>query len=132
MVRVTQRHFSLFVSNVMGVISHNMLNSLGMKFYSDNRMLNIILNDKFRRLLPNQVECNLGGISFEEISDMDLTTIFENLLDNAIEEGEVKEDFWLKLRGEQIQDFTVVKIWNPSKLQYEPGHSQKKGLFSCR
>lgn len=106
---------------------HNMLNSLGMKFYSDNRMLNIILNDKFRRLSPNQVECNLGGINFDEISDMDLTTIFANLLDNAIEEGERKEDFWLKLRGEQIQDFTVVKIWNPSKMQYEPGHSQKKG-----
>lgn len=70
---------------------HNMLNSLGMKFYSDNRMLNIILNDKFRRLSPNQVECNLGGINFDEISDMDLTTIFANLLDNAIEEGEGKE-----------------------------------------
>ena len=96
-------------------------------FRDVHNMLNIILNDKFRRLSPNQVECNLGGINFDEISDMDLTTIFANLLDNAIEEGEGKEDFWLKLRGEQIQDFTVVKIWNPSKMQYEPGHSQKKG-----
>ena len=44
---------------------------------------------------------------------MDVTTIFANLLDNAIEAGENKKNFWIKIRGEQIQDFTVVKYGIP-------------------
>ena len=33
----------------------------------------------------------------------------------------------MKIRGEQIQDFTVIKIWNPTLAQYEPGQSGKTG-----
>lgn len=106
---------------------HEMLNSLGLKFYSDNRMLNIILNDKLKKISPEQVECNLGGICLDFVSDMDITTIFANLLDNVIEEGEGKRDFWVKIRGEQIQDFTVIKIWNPASESYHPNCSQKSG-----
>lgn len=106
---------------------HGMLNSLGLKFYSQNRMLNIILNDKLKKLSAEQVECNLGGISLDFVSDMDITTIFANLLDNAIEERDRNREFWLKIRGEQIQDFTVIKIWNPSLELYEPGQSKKTG-----
>lgn len=91
---------------------HEMLNSLGMKFYSDNRMLNIVLNDKLKALSDDQVECSLGGVHLGFLSDMDITTIFANLLDNAVEAGEGRQDFWLRIRGEQIQDFTIVKIWN--------------------
>ena len=69
----------------------------------------------------------MGGISLDFLTDMDVTTIFANLLDNAIEAGENKKNFWLKLRGEQIQDFTVVKIWNPSSEMYAPGRSGKQG-----
>lgn len=104
-----------------------MLNSLGLKFYSDNRMLNMILNDKLKKLEPGQAECNMGGISLDFLADMDVTTIFANLLDNAIEAGENKKNFWIKIRGEQIQDFTVVKIWNPYSEVYAPGRSGKQG-----
>ena len=106
---------------------HGMLNSLGLKFYSDNKMLNIILNDKLKKFSPEQVECNLGGISLDFVSDMDMTTIFANLLDNAVEAREGNPDFWVKIRGEQIQDFTVIKIWNPALRTYEPGQSGKTG-----
>ena len=106
---------------------HGMLNSLGLKFYSENKMLNIILNDKLKKLSPEQVECNLGGVRLGFISDMDITTIFANLLDNAVEERERNPGFWVKIRGEQIQDFTVIKIWNPTLAQYEPGQSGKTG-----
>lgn len=116
---------------------HGMLNSLGLKFYSDNKMLNIILNDKLKKFSPEQVECNLGGISLDFVSDMDMTTIFANLLDNAVEAREGNPDFWVKIRGEQIQDFTVIKIWNPALRTYEPGQSGKTGhegigLFNVR
>ena len=106
---------------------HGMLNSLGMKFYTSNRILNIVLNDKLKRLDPEQVECNLGEAALDFLADADVTTIFANLLDNALEAGEGKEGFWLKIRGDKIQDFTVVKIWNLSDGEYQPGISGKKG-----
>lgn len=106
---------------------HDMLNSLGLKFYTENRMLNIILNDKLKTIPQEQVDCNLNGIRLDGISDMDITTIFANLLDNAAEAGKGRQDFQLKIRGEQIQDFTVIKISNPFRGTYEPGLSQKEG-----
>lgn len=106
---------------------HGMLNSLGLKFYSENKMLNIILNDKLKKFSPEQVECSLGGVSLDFVSDMDMTTIFANLLDNAVEARDGNPGFWVKIRGEQIQDFTVIKIWNPALRTYEPGQSGKTG-----
>lgn len=106
---------------------HGMLNSLGLKFYSENKMLNIILNDKLKKFSPEQVECSLGGVSLDFVSDMDMTTIFANLLDNAVEARDGNPGFWVKIRGEQIQDFTVIKIWNPALKTYEPGQSGKTG-----
>lgn len=106
---------------------HAMLNSLGMKFYTENRMLNIVLNDKLKGLSAEQVDCNLGGIELEFISDLDITTIFANLLDNAVEAKETEKDFWIKIRGEQIQDFTIIKILNPSSVSYREGKSSKPG-----
>lgn len=111
---------------------HEMLNSLGMKFYSDNRMLNIILNDKLKGLREEQAECSLGGIDIGFLSDIDITTIFANLLDNAIEAGEGQESFWLKIRGEQIQDFTLVKIWNSCRAGEKKKGHEGLGLDNVR
>src|SRR5699024_1187154 len=55
---------------------HQMLDSLGMRFYSDNRMLNIVLNDKLKKLPREQTECSLRDVRLDFLSDMDLTTIF--------------------------------------------------------
>lgn len=106
---------------------HDMLNSMGMKFYTENRMLNIVLNDQLKGIPAEQVDCNLGGISLEFVSDIDITTIFANLLVNAVEAGTGHKDFWLKIRGEVIQDFTIVKISNPLFVPYREGKSAKKG-----
>lgn len=106
---------------------HGMLNSLGLKFYSENKMLNIVLNDKLKGIPQDKVECNLGGISLDFMADVDITTIFANLLDNAAEAAEAYPGFWIKIRGEQIQDFTVVKIRNSFRGNYQPGKSEKKG-----
>lgn len=58
------------------------------KIFTKNKILNIILNDKFRAATENEIslkvkimDCN---ISF--ITDIDITVIFGNLLDNAFEE----------------------------------------------
>lgn len=107
---------------------HAMLNSLGMKFYSRNKILNIVLNDKLKTFSPEMVDCNLGGVGLEFISDIDITTIFANLLDNMIEaKASVEEKFWVKIRAEEIQDFTVVKLSNPLTGSYKEGKSSKAG-----
>lgn len=110
---------------------HEMLNSLGLKFYSDNRMLNIVLNDKLKGLPKEQVECGLGGVDLGFLSDMDVTTIFANLLDNALEAGKRQQDFRLWIRGEQIQDFAVVKIRNTFTDGKKEGH-EGLGLENVR
>ena len=40
---------------------HAMLNSMGMKFYTENRMLNIVLNDKLKTFSQDQVQCSWKG-----------------------------------------------------------------------
>lgn len=109
-------------------------NELTHQYYEDmennyNRSRRIIhdIRNHLNMLEPGQAECNMGGISLDFLADMDVTTIFANLLDNAIEAGENKKNFWIKIRGEQIQDFTVVKIWNPYSEVYAPGRSGKQG-----
>ncbi len=106
---------------------HAMLNSMGMKFYTENRMLNIVLNDKLKNFSQEQVKCNLGGVGLDFIADLDITTIFANLLDNAAEEGKGKKDFWIQIRGEQIQNFIIIKITNPFVKCPINGRSSKPG-----
>lgn len=106
---------------------HQMLNALGMAYYTDNRMLNIILNNKLKLLSKDQFHCNLMGVRLDFLSDMDTTTIFTNLLDNALEEAKENGQFSLELWGEQIQDFCVIKMSNTTRGTYTPGKSSKTG-----
>nr|MDE6619246.1 GHKL domain-containing protein [Lachnospiraceae bacterium] len=106
---------------------HQMLNALGMTYYTDNRMLNIILNDKIKELNQEQFQCSLMGVRLDFLSEMDTTTIFANLLDNALEERTANENFRLELQGKQIQDFCVIKMSNTTKRTYTPGKSAKTG-----
>ena len=63
------------------------LNAFYLNEYTNNRVLNIILNDKIKISEQNGIEfnCKLDDIDLSFIENMDLTTIFANLLDNAIE-----------------------------------------------
>jgi len=78
-------------------------------------------------LAKRELDCNLAGVSLNFLSDLDVTAIFANLLDNAIEAREKERDFKLKIQGEQIRDFTVVEISNTSHSPYQKGHSGKAG-----
>ena len=106
---------------------HQMLNALGMTYYTDNRMLNMILNDKLKQLDQEKFQCSLMGVRLDFLSEMDTTTIFANLLDNALDAGKDNEQFWLHLQGEQIQNFCVIKMSNTTKGTYTPGKSSKTG-----
>ena len=67
---------------------YHMLNVLGEKRYTENQMLNIILNEKIREAEAKgiTVTVRVGDIDLSDIKEIDLTTIFANLLDNAIHE----------------------------------------------
>ena len=106
---------------------HQMLNALGMVYYTDNRMLNIILNNKLKLLQPEQFSCHLLGVRLGFLSEIDTTTIFANLLDNVLEAKKGNDDFWLQIQGDQIQDFCVIKLSNTTKETYVPGQSTKSG-----
>ncbi len=65
----------------------NKLDSFKLNEYTDNRMLNIILNDKIRIAEQEKIDftCRIEDTDLDFIDNIDLTTIFANLLDNAIE-----------------------------------------------
>lgn len=94
---------------------HRMLDTLGIVNYTENRMLNIILNDKAEEAQKAGIgmEIRIGEIRLEHIRDMDMTTIFANLLDNALEAAEQAAGKpMIRVQADTFHDFTVVKIRN--------------------
>lgn len=97
---------------------HQMLDSLGSVNYTDNRMLNIILNDKAEEAEKSGIEMDIqiGEIHLGHVRDMDITTIFANLLDNALEAAEQAEGKrTIQVRADAFHDFVAVKIRNSMK-----------------
>lgn len=93
---------------------YHMINILGEKYYSSNRMLNIILNEKLSQAqkLGIKVSAEVGDADFSDIQDIDITTIFANLLDNALEAAVSAADPWMELNIDIVQDFRVIRIRN--------------------
>lgn len=103
---------------------HQILNTLGHQYYTSNRMLNMILNDKVQYAGRHDIviSVQIGDVNLNDIKDVDITTIFANLLDNAIEElaaaaeetgpgMEVKAEIELKM--DYFHEFRVIRIRNP-------------------
>lgn len=121
---------------------YHMINILGEKYYSSNHMLNIILNEKLSQAqrMGIQVKAEIGDVDFDDLKDIDITTIFSNLLDNAIEAASfvlvhgTKAPFpdtpsasvydaetpWLTVKIDNIQDFRVIRISNFKSPQQPP------------
>jgi sensor histidine kinase YesM len=66
---------------------YKMFDRFVQKYYSSNKVLNVIINDKVQKAENHGVclSCKIGEVNLDFIKDIDLTTIFSNLLDNAIE-----------------------------------------------
>lgn len=97
---------------------HQMLNKLGQSYYTDNRILNVILNDKHKQAdkYGIEMEIQIGDVELSEIKDVDITTIFGNILDNAIEAARLatleKKQSYIKVKADRFRDFTVISIHN--------------------
>ena len=93
---------------------YHMINVMGEKYYSSNHMLNIILNEKLSQAQADgiKVTAEIGDANFDDLEDMDITTIFANLLDNAIESANSVDNGWLQIKIDTVQDFRVIQIRN--------------------
>ncbi len=98
---------------------HQMLNDLGQKYYSSNKVLNIILNDKVSRMNSLEIhsDIRIGDVDLRVIEDIDITVIFGNILDNAIEAATESSDKELTLRIDQVQDFISIRLTNSVIMQ---------------
>ncbi len=66
---------------------YDIVDQLGMKFKSNNRILNIIVNEKIKlcELYNIKFIYTVENVNLDFISETDITSIFANILDNAIE-----------------------------------------------
>ena len=97
---------------------HQMMNCLGQSYYTANHIFNIILNDKAQQAKKLGIEMvvKIGDIDLSEMKDVDITTIFGNLLDNAIEaaspHGSNREEANICIKADSFHEFTVISICN--------------------
>ncbi len=95
---------------------HQMLNSLGQKYYTSAKLLNIILNDKARQMQHAGIreDIKVGELSLDFMRDMDVTALFANLLDNAIAAAQESREGFVKLRINTVRQFVSIIVENSS------------------
>ncbi|MGB8455007.1 MAG: GHKL domain-containing protein [Anaerocolumna sp.] len=94
------------------------LDSIRLNEYTDNRMLNIILNDKLRVAEQKKIDftCKIDDADLSFIDNIDLTTIFANLLDNAIEAcQELEGERTIAVQVGSFNNLVVINIKNTLK-----------------
>lgn len=105
------------------------LYELSMQYYTNNKMLNIILNDKGKQMQSLFIlfKTNIADVDLSFLRPMDITTIFANLLDNAIEAAKDSIEASVSLKITQNHNFISITIQNTFTKQPT---TSKKGLLS--
>ena len=101
-----------------------------------DRMLNLILNEKLnlQEMKGARLRIEIGQADLSFMKDIDVTTIFSNLLDNAREAvAECGEERYLSLKMDEAKDFLVICLRNscPAKRKKRKGH-EGLGLVNVR
>lgn len=87
-------------------------------FYSQNKILDIILNDKISYAKQKGIEIDakisveLMGETFDFISEFDMVSLFANLLDNAIEAVENIDDKRIELKIYNVKEMLHIEERN--------------------
>lgn len=91
-----------------------MIEPLLIKQYCDNAILNVILNDKAEYCEKNGIgfAIDLYDVDIEYMEPIDITTIFGNILDNAIEACEKAEEKNINLKIYPFNKFIYVQLSN--------------------
>lgn len=97
-----------------------MLKPLVMKEYTNNPILNVLLNDKKKSAALQNIEFDLevGNIDLNFMEPVEITTVFGNLLDNAMEacEKAVNRKI-INMKLDIYNDFVVIQISNSTNGQ---------------
>ena len=116
----------------------HLLNQNNHTWYTENRMLNIILNEKLchENLRDARLELDIEENCLDRIREIDITTIFANLLDNAIEamgRDKEPEEKYLKILAKREKEFLMIQVENSKSRHPEKweGH-QGLGLENVR
>lgn len=106
------------------------LNKLCPEFHHSNQMLSVIINHAlFKSEQSNiRVDLHIEEFKLSFISDMDLTTIFANILDNSIEACRMlsEEKRFIRLYVEHRIGFVLIHITNP----YESINSTSEEIYN--
>ena len=94
----------------------SIINELGLKFNCNNKILNIIINENIRRCELNRIKFfySVENLDLSFIDDIDLTAIFANLFDNAIEACEKvnESDRKIELRLYKFNNMLIINLLN--------------------
>ena len=99
-----------------------MMDSLGQICYTGHQLLNVILNEKLKEAetLGIKTEIQIHAVP-AGMTDVDVTAVFSNLLDNALEAcKESAGERFLSLKIDRHGDFLIVKMRNSME-----GHSEE-------
>ena len=114
----------------------HLLNQNNHAWYTENRMLNIILNEKLchENLRDARLELDIEENCLDRIREIDITTIFANLLDNAIEAiGKEEEEKYLKVLAKREKEFLMIQVVNSKSIHPAKGEGhQGLGLENIR
>lgn len=85
------------------------------KQYSDHPILNILLNDKISMAAMSHIDFRfeIGNVDLSFMEPVEITTVFSNLLDNAIEAcQQVEKNRFISMRIRTYHDIVAVHIRN--------------------
>ncbi|WP_054743823.1 sensor histidine kinase [Cellulosilyticum ruminicola] len=92
------------------------MESLGYNYKCNNSILNVIIDEKIRRCKESNIVFNIRiqDTKMDFIESIDLTKIFGNLLDNAIEANlQIEEGKrYIELRIHEFNNYVVINITN--------------------
>ncbi len=91
-----------------------LLNSFQQTYYTSEKLLNIILNDKVQRMRRAgiQIDIRIGEIDLGFMREVDVTALFGNLLDNAVAAAERCNNAYIRLRVNKIHQFLSIYMEN--------------------
>lgn len=95
---------------------YKVIGALAMEFKSNNRILNIIVNEKIKICNDGNIDFtySVENIDLNFINDVDITSIFANLLDNAIESCNriIDGTKRIELRVYQFNKMIIINLIN--------------------
>ncbi len=86
-----------------------------LRIYSDNKLINAIINRYMNTCKDKTIDfyCDIRDIDFSFMSDNDITSLLDNLLENAIEATQNANNKKIELTVKPINtNYIVINAWN--------------------